>query len=298
MGEEINITYETLFEILRMEKSREELQKLSPKFFGDVISYLKEKEDIIQAQENKLFFSDEKHKTQLQMQNIRRILTELYDRREKKIINLAVIKTRTNGLVDVASLLPEEKYMFDCAVKILSEHRQCILNSMLNVNKPDMDQLRSNIAVQHNGTELPPEPKVETEVKQEPQIEQTQPEVQEQTQDEKPIENPVQESEEKQIESEPEAAQVEQEKQIEEQPEVKSEPEVQPEQTSPVSVTEDDQKSGKKLVKFTNSVPKFVGPDLEIYGPYSENDTANLPDRVADILIQKNRAEEAMKVTQ
>ncbi len=47
-----------------------------------------------------------------------------------------------------------------------------------------------------------------------------------------------------------------------------------------------------KLVRFMGYVPKFVGPELEEYGPFEEEDIANLPAEVADVLISKSRAEE------
>jgi len=50
MGEleakEVNITYETLFELMRREKMREDLQEISPSFFDDVLEYLIEKQKI------------------------------------------------------------------------------------------------------------------------------------------------------------------------------------------------------------------------------------------------------------
>ena len=45
------------------------------------------------------------------------------------------------------------------------------------------------------------------------------------------------------------------------------------------------------LVRFINSVPKFVGTDSNIYGPFIKEDIANLPEKTAQILINKNRAE-------
>ena len=41
---EFNISYTTLFELLRREKDREELQKLQKTFFEDVKSYIQEKQ--------------------------------------------------------------------------------------------------------------------------------------------------------------------------------------------------------------------------------------------------------------
>ena len=47
-----------------------------------------------------------------------------------------------------------------------------------------------------------------------------------------------------------------------------------------------------KLVRFLYSVPKFVGKELEEYGPFEEEDIANLPIEIAKVLIDKGRVEE------
>ena len=39
-------------------------------------------------------------------------------------------------------------------------------------------------------------------------------------------------------------------------------------------------------------MPKFVGPELEEYGPFEEEDIANLPAEIADVLISKAKADE------
>ena len=41
----VAITYETLFDILRMEKRREDLQELQKTFFQDAVHYLKQKKE-------------------------------------------------------------------------------------------------------------------------------------------------------------------------------------------------------------------------------------------------------------
>ena len=42
-----------------------------------------------------------------------------------------------------------------------------------------------------------------------------------------------------------------------------------------------------KLVRFLHTVPKFVGKELEEYGPFAEEDIANLPLEIADLLIER-----------
>ena len=53
------------------------------------------------------------------------------------------------------------------------------------------------------------------------------------------------------------------------------------------------QKSDKEIiVRFTKNVEQFVGPELEVYGPFQEHEIARIPLVVARILIEKGSAEE------
>ncbi|MFC1741173.1 hypothetical protein ACFL3V_01410 [Nanoarchaeota archaeon] len=145
---DVVITYETLFELLRIEKNREDLQKLDATFFKDVLEYLNEKKSSFENTEsqNTLFAADEKEKSRLEFENIKRILKELYDRREKKIINVALSKARTGvTLVNTANMLPSEKLLFDSASTVLSEFRQNILFKLACCELPEMDSLHDNL---------------------------------------------------------------------------------------------------------------------------------------------------------
>ncbi|UCE96875.1 MAG: DNA replication complex GINS family protein [Candidatus Bathyarchaeota archaeon] len=50
---------------------------------------------------------------------------------------------------------------------------------------------------------------------------------------------------------------------------------------------EESQQSGKKLVRFLQDVPSIVGADLEIYGPFSVEDVATLPNENAETLVKQ-----------
>jgi hypothetical protein len=56
--------------------------------------------------------------------------------------------------------------------------------------------------------------------------------------------------------------------------------------------TNEGKETETKLVRFLHAVPKFVGKELEEYGPFAEEDIANLPSEIADVLINKERVEE------
>ena len=136
---------------------------------------------------------EEAKKTELQIENIKRVVKELYEKREKKIVSMALDRSRTRSdIFDTTVMLAQERDIFNLLVEVLNKGRNEILTNM--VNKP-----KDNVNV--------------------------------------------------------------------------------PKQLS-------------KMVRFLTAVPKFVGSNLEQYGPFQEEDIANLPTQIADILINKQRAEE------
>ena len=63
-------------------------------------------------------------------------------------------------------------------------------------------------------------------------------------------------------------------------------------QEQPSNEQEPQFKQEKKKIKFLHAVPKFVGRELEVYGPFESGDTGELMLEVAKILIDKGKAEE------
>lgn len=139
-AKEVALTYEVLYELLRREKSREELQKLDDNFFASVLAYLREKQQAYDESlaKNDIFSIAEREKLQLQLQNIRKILRDLYDQRERKIILMALNKSRTqSNIIDVSNLLPEEKMFFENTVTIFDRFRRGILYRIVELREPD-----------------------------------------------------------------------------------------------------------------------------------------------------------------
>ncbi len=219
MGEkekEIRINYETIFEILRREKTRDELQKLDDSFFEDTVNYLNEKKRILEEQKTRLdnfFARNEQEKIEKQAGNVKKLLKEFYDRREKKIIFMAMNASRLQvNLIDTSALLKEEKIMFDYFVEALDKFRKDIMQNVLEGRMPSIAEIANKEEIQ-------------------------------------------------------------QKKEIAE---------------ITISSTDND----TKTVKFLKPVSKFIGEELEIYGPFDEQETATLPKSIADVLISKGHAVE------
>jgi DNA replication initiation complex subunit (GINS family) len=133
---EIKITYETLFDLLRREKNREDLQGLDRDFYEQVLAYLREKENLLSRKEDTSYFSNDKEKLKIQFQNIRRLVKELYERREKKIINIALVKARTGSdVIDTGTMLPCETEFFEDMVELFSNYKSEILDKVINLRE-------------------------------------------------------------------------------------------------------------------------------------------------------------------
>jgi DNA replication initiation complex subunit (GINS family) len=216
-AKEVNITYETLFELFKREKDTSDLQKLGPTFFNDFADYLKEKKDTL-AKEDAVFSYEQKKNVERQIDNAKKIIKGIYERREKKILEIALIRSRTKSeIMDTSSFLEHEKKLFDEMLSIIDAFRDNVVNKVIEggsiastkivrkeevKSEHDDNYVNNNEAARENGDE------------------------------------------------------------------------------------------GTKIIKFLCTVPKFVGKELEEYGPFQEEDIANLPADIADVLIGKGRAEE------
>src|SRR3989338_11633146 len=141
--ENIRITLETLYDILRNEKKREDLQKLEDSFFNDVVNYLREKKKLLSSkqEESELFASGEKKKLEYELNSINRILKEIYERRETKIIAIALNKSKTGSdIIDTSSMLREEKQFYQQVLGILDDYRRGILLSLFRGELPVVDR--------------------------------------------------------------------------------------------------------------------------------------------------------------
>jgi DNA replication initiation complex subunit (GINS family) len=139
INEKIILTYETLYEILRKEKSKDELQRLDAGFLANALAYLKEKQLLYDEAMRKtdIFSVADRDKLSTQLYNIRKLMRELYEKREKKILDMAVNRSKTNSaIIDTSNLLSHEKELFGSFVEVLDRFRKGVLHSMLELKEP------------------------------------------------------------------------------------------------------------------------------------------------------------------
>ena len=140
--ENIKITLETLYDILRNEKKKDDLQKLDQSFFFDVVAYLREKQALLEIKREgeNIFAAGEKEKLEYELRSIRRILKELYEKREKKVLDIAMNKSRTGSeIIDTGSMLREEKEFYAQILQSLDHFRRGILLSLFRGELPSIN---------------------------------------------------------------------------------------------------------------------------------------------------------------
>lgn len=141
--EKIRITLETLYDILRNEKKKEDLQKLEESFFQDVVNYLKEKHTMLESKkpEQDLFASGERQKLEYELRSIKRILKEIYEKRERKMIDIALNKSKTDSdLIDTSAMLKAEKQFYQQLLGILDDYRKGILLNLFRGELPSVEK--------------------------------------------------------------------------------------------------------------------------------------------------------------
>ncbi len=296
---DIRITYETLFDLLRREKNREELQTLDKDFYEQVLAYLKEKKEALSRKGDELFVSAEREKLKIQFQNIRRIIKELYERREKKIINMAITRARTGSdVIDTSSLLPSEKEFFEEQVRLLSKYKEDVLNNILHLKElNNKEEEPSAGLIKEEVKEKEEEEKVKS---QKSEISETLRNEVSGAQKRKDVSRELETS--SQTEEEPEVKGEEAEEEVKEEikkeeTESKKDSELSAKLKEPEPEAKEEKEileatgAEKKKVKITSSLPEFVGIQGETLGPFEEEDIVEFDQQIADILVKKGSAE-------
>jgi DNA replication initiation complex subunit (GINS family) len=202
------ITYETIRNAHRAEKE-EELQRLPIGFFESVRNWFSHKEKLKDTT------------SLLEVENAKKLLEDIVNRREKKIV-LSALRT-VRGEMPPSSLTDEERKFFDQVVTLLKGFRNDINEKFRNYAdiveekmleaKKSLDELKPEIAIVE-----PEEPKVSFA---------------------KP--------------------------------------------------------NGKVMVKAKMDMPRFVGSDMESYGPLKAGDVLYVPDEVGKLLINRKVVENILE---
>ncbi len=160
------VNYPEIYELLRREKYSEKLQFLEKNFLTEVISYLIDKQTLLEREreERPGIFNETIEKTKKQLDNARSMIRELFMLRERKVVELALLASKTGvSKNDLVNMLNNEKELFNSILSKLEENQRSLSLALDNIKaqlKDDNLLVRFNEPIPKfvdlNGNELGP----------------------------------------------------------------------------------------------------------------------------------------------
>ena len=128
-------TYEDIYELFRNEQYSSDLQSLKVNDLKKIKKYFEEKnsETKNQDQSLNLFSTHNRAKIQVELSNATRIVKDLLERRERKVISRAVFNSRSDdSMRDTSNMLTVEEELYDKLIKLLRHSRKSFLETIDN----------------------------------------------------------------------------------------------------------------------------------------------------------------------
>lgn len=120
MAEE-TITYELIRKIQREEEKQPKLTKLPDDFYSKIGNYL--------IQKKRMSATKSDRKDTFEVKNVERLIEDIFSRRERKILNHAIISARTG--ITTENLTEEESKFHSQILQSLKERRMNLLKKIL-----------------------------------------------------------------------------------------------------------------------------------------------------------------------
>jgi DNA replication factor GINS len=123
------ITFEFIRKIQRDEHREERLSQIPSDFYEKARAYLEQKKKLAERQKDR--------NTNIEVRNIEGLLEDIYNRRETKLLNYAILTIRTG--LPPQNLIDEEKPLFEALVDTLSKQRERVLNMIFKKSKEKVE---------------------------------------------------------------------------------------------------------------------------------------------------------------
>jgi DNA replication initiation complex subunit (GINS family) len=124
-------TYEDIYELLRSEKFSSDLEEIKQIDLARIQAYIKSKKELLEKQEDatSILSSQKKIKIQQEIGNALRALKDLYEIRERKIINRAIYNVRTDSqFKDTTNMLETEIELYERLLEVLKNQKEIFFN--------------------------------------------------------------------------------------------------------------------------------------------------------------------------
>lgn len=126
------ITFEFIRKVHREEQREPKLSIIPRDFYQKARKYLEQKRKLSLKQKDRL--------ASLEVKNVERLLKDIFNRRESKIVTHAIITARTD--IPPPNLIQEEKDFFEMMTNTLKTERDRVLNLLFKKTKEDFETVK------------------------------------------------------------------------------------------------------------------------------------------------------------
>lgn len=132
---EETITFELIRRIQREEQSQQKLTKLPDNFYSNVASYVAQKKRLAETKEDK--------RMALEVKSIEMLIEDVFNRRERKIINTAINSARTG--IPPENMIEEELAFYNGLLDFIKSRRLNILKNIMNETEIKEERIEEKI---------------------------------------------------------------------------------------------------------------------------------------------------------
>jgi len=137
---EDEINYKTLRKIQQIEKDSPTLTKIDSNFYNALSDYLKYLDDRLEKESS----SQKQTLLRDEIQNTKKIMANIYEQREKKILLASISKAR-GGDPDLKNLVDAERNLFESILNLMMQTREELLNKKSSDKEKTVEPEEKNL---------------------------------------------------------------------------------------------------------------------------------------------------------
>ena len=132
------ITYDEIYELLRAEKNSADLEELKPSVIERIRAYLVAKRALLNQPSAGVFSGvRERAKILTEIENVRNAIKDLFEKRERKIINRALYTIRTDlKMKDTTNMLESEIELYNSLLEVFKKDREVVMSIIDEAEQP------------------------------------------------------------------------------------------------------------------------------------------------------------------
>ncbi len=249
------LTFEKIRSTLKEERNKDTLSSIGEKFFENVKEYLASKKRI------------SSRKSDTEYKNAKNMVEDIIDNRTKKILKFSFLSARSN--LEPENLLDNEKKLLDSLSNSIKDHRESLRGSFSEEEEVEEENDSSGNISKTSNEEVESDESDSSEENVEEELSSTK-----KAEEEKKTNSNENKGHEKDTEGE----------------EILFDGSTSSKASGRGKSSQKEVEEDKVSLSITQKVEEFMGPEMEVHGPFEKGSTIQVGKEVAELLVKQGKA--------